>query len=185
VGYYRRLFTRTWKETLSTWTIHRWWFLVAAAGATALVRFFEGVLMLGHDLLINALTGASVAFIGSLLINLIRSPVLIDRELRRQIEKVTPPSVEVERRNHVARLLSNYTDPGRECLRYILVTGHADVRTMGNHVPASGIKEVGWRKDNGGESLVIHGKPGCWAINPELKNALAFHLIRPVTPPQA
>ena len=138
-GYYRRLCSRAWFETKAVWTSYRWWLAFAATIATVLLQITRHglgsvVTVQYQDLLINAVGGATVAFLGSFIISLFRSPALLDAELRERntllAENLTSArallaapkvgALEEQRRTMVAQKLAPLSEGEKNVLRYLL-----------------------------------------------------------------
>lgn len=82
-GYVARWWSRTWTETTHFWTVHRWWMSLAGPViALLLLAARQGLRALGNarDTILNAVIGVAGAVLGTLLINAVRSPKLLDEE---------------------------------------------------------------------------------------------------------
>lgn len=91
-SYYRRLGSRAWRETKAVWTPYRcWFFLVPPIGAVLLLLWRNGwrAIMNWRDVLLNAAGGgtlAGLAFLGTIVISLFRTPKLLDAERVKESE---------------------------------------------------------------------------------------------------
>ncbi len=87
--YFRRLLSRTWRQTMKTWELGHWEapladgvFALLVAGATAVGSG------LNLWVLINGIGAGIVGFLMSLVISLFRSPKLLDDERAGEIDKL-------------------------------------------------------------------------------------------------
>ena len=86
--YSSRLWKKIWSETKSVWTSYRWWLSIAGPLATVLVLVYRrgwGALLNAQDVLLNGIAGAAIAFVGTLIVSLVRSPKLLDEARREEI----------------------------------------------------------------------------------------------------
>jgi hypothetical protein len=146
-----------------------------------------------HPYVMSALSVLGVIFILRLFFALALAPVRLDRTQREESERMEgqlhellaararPPSLELARREAVGATLRLYSDAGKDCLRYLLVNGPTEVRVISERTSHDGFADIVGQK-NSNDFVVLAGN-GCWGINSSLRDALAFHLLRPVTPP--
>src|ERR1035438_190642 len=157
-GYYRRLFSRAWRETKAVFTWARWWLLFAPPLTGILLRLGRKGwrdIMNAQDILYSACAGALTAFIGTFLINLLRSPRLLhddaqtlsenrDRSLTEAAEDATRARAELkafqrqprvsaleqEKRDRVATKLKTVGPEDLAVLKHILVYGRMSIHEL-------------------------------------------------------
>jgi len=88
-SYYRQVFSQSCHETKLVWTVHRWWFAVGGPICALLFlsvrKGWHSLMNLG-DIAINAAGGAVIVFVGTFIINLFRSPKILDAKLLAEID---------------------------------------------------------------------------------------------------
>jgi hypothetical protein len=143
-SYFKRLFSRAWRETKEFWSLYRWWVTISppVVGVLFLLaRSGWAAIMNAGDVLINASGGAAVAFIGTWIISLVRSAKLLDTDTQIEInargEKITalegrivilqaPPTRTVAEQARYALVevaINQYGEPARNVLRHLRLHG--------------------------------------------------------------
>lgn len=200
-GYFRRLWSRGWRETLGIWTSYRWWLSIASPTASVLLLISRQgwrSVMNANDVLINAAGGAGVAFIGSLLISLFRAPKLLDADRATEIHGLrwqsaslsqelktarallaAPPKVsewEQRQRKLVAEKLAMFSDDEKRVIQHIVHHGQVDRAALIN----AGIGEtrmIDSAIQKGKDCLLLKevGRPYHFAANQHFHLALSFY----------
>ena len=100
-------------ETTSVWTIHRHWFFISSpAWGILLQGIWKGWQTVTHrwETVVFFLSGYGIAWVGSLLINLLRAPALLDRQRLSEIESERKRADQLEKRynEHKPRVLLEF-----------------------------------------------------------------------------
>ena len=150
----------------------------------------------------NAAGGLVVSLLGTYLISLCQAPKLLDSEqaaytakleaakqaveaelesARQDVATPKVSSLERSKRERVANLLPNLTEPEREVLKYLLHFGPTEPRILSERHGVQTMGMATWGKAMQNQIMVVVPKtarsPVFWDINPELRKALEFHLL--------
>ncbi len=186
-SYYRRLASRTWKETKHVWTIHRWWLTIAPPFTSLLLlgarRGWSGI-MNAQDVLLNAFCLAAVAFIGTLAFSLIHSTKLLDDDRAAMISTLQIPDLEESKRSVVRAKLNQapqqYREPLESVLRHMLHFGMADRQAplaTSDSQHSFDTDRIRYTTEYAiGAGLIVVTAHRRIEINPELKDTLVFIL---------
>ena len=138
-SYLRQIRQTASDETQTVWNVHRFWFSVAGLAATVLLGALNGFTVITfRAIAINGLSGFGITFLGSYLINLLRSPLLLDRISKKRIDEL-----EAER-------------PYVVSTPYPKNLGNAALRKEGLEI-AAGIKDL-YLREADYESEWMHGR---------------------------
>jgi ABC-type transport system involved in cytochrome c biogenesis permease subunit len=125
------------------WTSYRWWLTLSATFSTVYLQIarhgWRSVVTL-KDVVVNAAGGAITTFIGSFIISLFRSPVLLDSDrgnkietlnaalesARRLLDEPPIPQIELDRRESAVRKLEGFSLQERAVIHCILQHGSAN-----------------------------------------------------------
>ena len=144
MAYYQRLRAKAWEETRTVWTSYRWWLSASppvAAILLLLTRRGWREIMNAQDVIVNGIGGAAIAFLGTVVIGLMRSPKLLDDNRVAEISGMATALATQQQRNtrleatlarspadeaklaHVHKLLENFSEDERCFLRWLLHNG--------------------------------------------------------------
>lgn len=180
-----------WRETITLWTVNRWWFFFGPPIASILVTYVRGAAVSVGSVMSNAVASSAIVFIGTLLLNFLRSPKLLDddragliREISKQKDALgarlaimeEDPGIRLSesRRDLVALLLKDFTHEETESLKHILLNEPVAPLTVKSRFGASIVQSM-ITKAFACELVQPCGNN--WVIKPELRNALSSHLL--------
>ncbi len=165
------------------WTAYRWWLSFASPVAAVLFQIRRngwGDIMNVQDVLINAVGGATVAFLGSVVISFIRAPKLLDDEriaetesLRKLLETRRVSGPEQIQRDLVREMLMDFSEQEKKVLEHIRQHGETLPDDIVGRFGLDAVDRAG--REGRKRGLLSAGRDNSVCIRPEFAEALRFY----------